>query len=111
MSFKTSHEELNIRLASVCETIVRAVVVEPNLVTVTFDHSKETLVISVSSKDRGVVIGRGGQNLHALEDALQLGARYLFEQSKKTPKAQLTSYTLPSLEVSAGNQEQSRIPR
>ena len=111
MSLNTSYEDLNIRLVSVCENIVRAVVKEPNLVTVTFDHSKEALTISVSPKDRGIVIGRGGQNLRALEETLTLGARYLLRQSKNVSTAQLASYTLPSLEISVSHQEQDRIPR
>lgn len=107
MSFKKSHEELNIQLTNVCEGLIKAIVSSPDLVSVTIEQPKNSMTISVSQRDRGVVIGRGGQNLRAIEDSLRLAIRYLLADAKKNTSAHSASFELPSLNVRVSNQEQN----
>ena len=95
MNSKTSHEEMNHRLASLCENLLQLLVRNPQEVSV--KSSRRKFTIRVSEEDRGLVIGRGGQNLRALEDVLLLANEYF-------PKSDL-SYELPSFEVKVSDSE------
>ena len=95
MGSKTSHEEMNHRLASLCENLLQSLVRNPDEVSVR--SSRRKLTIRVSEEDRGLVIGRGGQNLRALENALLLANEYY---TKPDP-----SYELPSFEVKVNDSE------
>ena len=97
MNAKQSKQELNTHLIDVCAHLVRSIVREPDLVKVRFDHRKDQLSILVSPKDRGLVIGRGGQNLSAIESGLLLALSYLSEGRE----AKHRLHDLPSVEVRA----------
>lgn len=97
MNAKQSQRQFNSHLIDVCEHIVRSVVSEPDLVEITLDDRREQLKISVSPADRGVVIGRGGQNLAAIESVLLLAMRYMGDENRVLPRLS----DLPSLEVRA----------
>ena len=70
-----SDEEVS-ALVSVTTTIVTSCVREPEQVDVNYDPRQGRLLVEVASKDRGALIGRGGKNLRALEDALALAQQY-----------------------------------
>ena len=95
MSSRTSHEEMNHRLASLCENLLQLLVRNTDEVNVR--SSRRKLTIRVSAEDRGLVIGRGGQNLRALENVLLLANEYF-------PKSD-PSYELPSFEVKVNDSE------
>ncbi len=101
MSLKLSHEELNRHLIDTCAHIVRSVVKDPDLVEVTLDDRRDQMTVKVSHRDRGVVIGRGGQNLFAVESALQLALTYLDDQASVRKAGNGRPYGLPSIEVRA----------
>ena len=95
MGSKISHEETNRRLALLCENLLQLLVRGPGEVSV--KSSRRKLTIRVSEDDRGLVIGRGGQNLRALENVLLLANEY---HPKSDP-----SYELPSFEVKVNGSE------
>ena len=97
MNAKHSTQELKKHLIDVCAHLVRSIVKEPDLVEIKFVDRKDQLTILVSPKDRGLVIGRGGQNLAAIESSLLLALSYL--SAGKEAKPRFTD--LPSLEVRA----------
>lgn len=100
MNAKPSKREFNAHLIDVCEHIVRSIVKQPELVEVSLDVQREQLTILVSSADRGVVIGRGGQNLMMIESSLLLALAYLDQTGDGSPLL----LSLPSLEVRAVNE-------
>lgn len=95
MTSKASLEEMNHRLALLCENLLQSLVQDPDEVSVKSTRRKFT--ICVSKQDRGLVIGRGGQNLRALEDVLLLANEYMSESDP--------SYELPSFEVRVTDSE------
>ncbi|MAD60011.1 MAG: hypothetical protein CMH49_00675 [Myxococcales bacterium] len=95
MSSKASYEEMNHRLALLCENLLQSLVQDPDEVSVKSARRKFT--IRVSEQDRGLVIGRGGQNLRALEDVLLLANEYMPDSDP--------SYNVPSFEVRVSDSE------
>jgi predicted RNA-binding protein YlqC (UPF0109 family) len=95
MSFVVSHEEMNHRLAQLCENLLKSLVQNPDELSVKSSRRKFTIL--VSDQDRGLVIGRGGQNLRSVEDVLLLATEYM-------PKLD-TPYELPSFEVRVNDSE------
>ena len=100
MGSKQDHSKLTRELVQLCEQLVRALVKDPEQVSVSYQPRKETLRILVSDRDRGLVIGRGGQNLQALEHSLQAAVYYLQTGTETAkPTSHSIPYGLPSLEV------------
>jgi predicted RNA-binding protein YlqC (UPF0109 family) len=95
MSSAVSHEEMNHRLAQLCENLLKSLVQNPDELSVKSSRRKFTIL--VSDQDRGLVIGRGGQNLRSVEDVLLLATEYM-------PKLD-TPYELPSFEVRVNDSE------
>lgn len=85
-------------LVEITTSIVSACVRHPDQVDVSYDQRQDRLLIEVAPKDRGVLIGRGGRNLRAIEDALSLSQHYL---SKPQNQASNASSGLPLIEISA----------
>jgi predicted RNA-binding protein YlqC (UPF0109 family) len=100
MNAKLPKRDLNTHLIDVCRHIVRSIVKNPDLIEVTYDDRREQLTILVSPEDRGIVIGRGGQNLSAIESCLALALTHLSGQESRMSRL----VDLPSLEVRAAGE-------
>jgi predicted RNA-binding protein YlqC (UPF0109 family) len=72
----SSGRALSELIIGVVSTITRSCVRSPDLIEVDYDARKHRVMISAAPKDRGVLIGRDGKNLRALEDALTLALTY-----------------------------------
>ena len=95
-------EEWSQSLVEITTSIVNACVRHQDQVNVSYDHRQDRLLIEVASKDRGVLIGRGGRTLRALEDALSLSQHYLSEPQDQTLNA---SVGLPLIEISTARRD------
>ena len=89
-------------IVSIVSTITRACARLPDQVEVTYDKNKHRVSLSVASKDRGVLIGREGRNLRALEDALALALTYSSDQRGSVVR------DLPLIEFSGGDSKGRR---
>ena len=88
-------------IIGVVSTVARACVRSPELVEVEYDARRHRVTLSASPKDRGVLIGRDGKNLRALEDALALALAY------QSDKRGVAAQELPLIELK-GKREGSR---
>lgn len=96
-------------IVGVVSTIARSCVRSPNLIEVEYDARKHRVTLSAAPKDRGVLIGRDGRNLRAIEDALTLALTY------HSGKRSAGSQELPLIEIKGkrdhsqeNNQSESR---
>lgn len=110
MGSKQEKNKLTQHLTELCEQLVKALVKDPDQVSVSYDLRKECIQILVSDRDRGLVIGRGGQNLLALEHSLLVAAQYLTKNSQSVQHSSRhsdlsSSYGLPSFEVRANKED------
>lgn len=81
-----SADELD-RLISLMSSVICSCVRAPDQVQVSYDSRQSRLLVEVSPKDRGALIGRGGRNLRALEDVLALAVSYGSGERGVTPTA------------------------
>ena len=79
----------------------RGSVRDPDQVDVSYDPQQDRLIIEVASKDRGVLIGRGGRTLRALEDALSLSRHYAGQTSANA------NTDLPLIEITTARRDSS----
>ena len=80
-------------IVGVVSTIARSCVRSPDLIEVEYDARKHRVILCAAPKDRGVLIGRDGKNLRAIEDALALALTY--HSGKRSVAAQ----ELPLIEL------------
>ena len=110
MASKQVNEKLTLRLTELCEQLVQALVKKPEEVSVSYDRRRESLQILVADSDRGLVIGRGGQNLLAIEHSLLVGVQYLIKNDQTLNGSPLhlglsSTYGLPSFEVRVNKED------
>jgi len=92
------------RLAKLTELIVKSCVRQEDAVAVLVEKNK--LIIEVSPKDRGRLIGKGGRNLRALEDLLSLAELSATNRNEAQP-----SPRLPLIDVVARRDETTSTSR
>ena len=88
-------------LVELTTMIVSGCVRDPDQVDVSYDPQQDRLIIEVASKDRGVLIGRGGRTLRALEDALSLSRHYAGQTSANA------NTDLPLIEITTARRDSS----
>ena len=93
-------------LVELTTSIVRSCVREPDCVRVRYDERQDRMMIEVASKDRGMLIGKGGRTLRALEDVLLLSQHYASERSDHT-SASSERMSLPLIELTTARRDSS----
>jgi predicted RNA-binding protein YlqC (UPF0109 family) len=93
-------------LVELTTSIVRSCVREPDQVKISYDQGQDRMMIEVASKDRGMLIGRGGRTLRALEDVLLLSQHYV-SKSSDDAKTSGERMSLPLIELTTSRRDSS----
>ena len=93
-------------LVELTTSVVRSCVREPDQVKVSYDQRQDRMMIEVASKDRGMLIGRGGRTLRALEDVLLLSQHYV-SKSSDDAKTSGERMSLPLIELTTTRRDSS----
>ena len=89
--------------------IVCSCVRMPDQVHVSYDQRQDRLIIEVAPKDRGVLIGRGGRTLRALEDVLSLAQLYHSSARQTDDASQVNERVhIPLIELTTTPRDHSR---
>ena len=89
--------------------VVRSCVRMPDQVHVSYDQRQDRLIIEVAPKDRGLLIGRGGRTLRALEDVLSLAQLYNSGAHQADESSPINERVhIPLIELTTTRRDQSR---
>ena len=93
-------------LVELTTSIVKSCVREPDQVKISYDQRQDRMMFEVASKDRGMLIGRGGRTLRALEDVLLLSQHYV-SKSSDDAKVSGERMSLPLIELTTARRDSS----
>ena len=93
-------KDLHRSLVGLTTSVVRSCVRYPDLVNVSYSSRQNRMTIELASKDRGILIGKGGRTLRALEDVLLLSQYYMSGSSEER-------MSLPLIELTTARRDRS----